>query len=57
MTTPIAAGLVDVTVVRMRCWWFGCEPHPKRLVGFTEHAEREFAKQTFAAGNVNCDYQ
>ena len=30
--------------------WFGCEPHPKRLVGFTEHAEREFAKQTFAAG-------
>lgn len=34
MTTPIAAGLVDVTVVRLRCWWFGCEPdydHPCEL--------------------------
>lgn len=29
MTTPIAAGLVDVTVVRLRCWWYGHEQHPQ----------------------------
>lgn len=29
MTAPIAAGLLDRRVVRLRCWWLGCEPHPQ----------------------------
>lgn len=29
MTTPIAAGPLDRRVVRLRCWWLGCEQHPQ----------------------------
>jgi len=29
MTTPIAQGPFDRRVVRLRCWWLGCEQHPQ----------------------------